>query len=85
MQDVFDALLLLMVLTGGVFLLVLLGVTIRWCVSDARRRGKSPVLVSAAVIFFFPWGLIAWLVFRPDPLGRVRGQQQFRLQDFRRQ
>ncbi len=37
-----------------------------WAISDAQLRGKSPFLVFAAVIFFFPWGLIAWLIFRPD-------------------
>lgn len=38
-----------------------------WAISDAKLRGKSPFLVFVAVIFFFPWGLIAWLIFRPDP------------------
>jgi hypothetical protein len=60
-------------LSGVVFslcLLVVLLVTIRACVRDARRRGKSPLTVTLAVIFFFPWGPIAWLLFRPDPLTR---------------
>lgn len=38
-----------------------------WSVADAKLRGKSPLLVSLAVVLFFPWGLLAWLVFRPDP------------------
>lgn len=38
-----------------------------WAAADARLRGKSPWLVLIAVLFFFPWGLIAWLLFRPDP------------------
>jgi hypothetical protein len=50
-------------------------------VNDARRRGKSPVLVCVAAIFFFPWGLIAWLVFRPNPLDGRR----FRLENYRAQ
>lgn len=35
------------------------------CAADAKRRGKSPVLVSLMVILFFPVGLLAWLLFRP--------------------
>ena len=41
---------------------------INWCYEDATRRGKSAFLVCCAVLFFFPWGLIAWLIFRPDPI-----------------
>jgi hypothetical protein len=78
MQDIFSALFVLAIV---VFFLVLLGITIRWCVNDARRRGKSPVLVCVAAIVFFPWGLIAWLVFRPNPLDGRR----FRLENYRAQ
>jgi len=39
-----------------------------WCINDARLRGKSPLLVLIAVIIFFPWGWIAWLLFRPPPI-----------------
>ncbi len=49
-------------IAGPVFFLVILVVvliTISMCVADARRRGKSPLLVTVAVILFFPWGLIA--------------------------
>lgn len=45
-----------------------LGFAIKLCADDARRRGKSPLLVSLACILFFPWGLVAWLVFRPKPM-----------------
>jgi hypothetical protein len=41
------------------------------CAIDARRRGRSPVLVAALVIFLFPFGLFIWLIARPrlrDPL-----------------
>ena len=38
-----------------------------WAMNDASRRGKSPLLVLIAVMFFFPFGLLAWLLFRPDP------------------
>jgi hypothetical protein len=51
-----------------------------WAISDAQLRGKSPFLVFLAVIFFFPWGLIAWLIFRPEP-----PQPPFDLRRFRQQ
>jgi hypothetical protein len=38
---------------------------VSWAASDARERGKSAVLVCLAVTFFFPMGLLAWLLFRP--------------------
>jgi hypothetical protein len=34
-------------------------------VKDAMSRRKSPLLVVIAVVFFFPFGLIAWILFRP--------------------
>jgi len=52
------------------FLVTFFWLAIRWCVDDARLRGKSPFIVCCAVILFFPWGLIAWLVFRPDVVER---------------
>ncbi len=37
-----------------------------WASRDARRRGKSPRWVFLLVLLLqFPFGLIAWLVFRP--------------------
>ncbi len=42
-----------------------------WAVRDANRRRKSPLLVLAAVVLFFPFGLIAWLLFRP-PYANIR-------------
>jgi hypothetical protein len=35
------------------------------CARDARRRGKSALLVAALIILFFPIGLIIWLLVRP--------------------
>jgi hypothetical protein len=64
-------------------LVLVLRITIEACVNDARRRGKSPLLVTVAVILFFPWGTIAWLLFRPEPLNSIGGQRQFRLEDYR--
>lgn len=55
----------------GVVVLALIALAVyafKWCVEDAERRGKSGLLVFLAVFFFFPWGLIAWLIFRPDPV-----------------
>ncbi|MCC6586022.1 MAG: hypothetical protein IT168_04815 [Bryobacterales bacterium] len=50
-------------------LFLLLAIVIAWAASDARRRGKSPILVLIAVVLFFPFGLIAWLLFRPRVAG----------------
>jgi|HubBroStandDraft_3_1064219.scaffolds.fasta_scaffold345059_1 hypothetical protein len=80
MDEVLNVLLMLAV---GALLLVLLGITVRACTADAHRRGKSPVLVCVAVILFFPWGLIAWLLFRPDHTDGAGGQSRFRLQNHR--
>lgn len=62
-------------LAGGFLLVAIVGALllaliayVRFCVRDARRRGKSPVWVVLAAVLFFPWGLIAWLIFRPRPL-----------------
>ena len=63
------------------FLILLLVLTVKGCVKDARRRGKSPLLVIIAVIFFFPFGLIAWILFRPEPLNSRRGR--FDLENYR--
>ena len=47
----------------------------KWATEDARRRNKPPLLVLAAVVLFFPFGLIAWILFRPDisPVRRLEG------------
>jgi hypothetical protein len=51
------------------------------CAGDARRRGKSPLLVTLLIFISFPLGLILWLLFRPEPPnGAGRG---FRLEDHR--
>jgi len=49
-------------------LLVVFAAVILFCIHDARRRGKPAILVILAVVFFFPFGLIAWLLFRPAPI-----------------
>jgi hypothetical protein len=84
MSDNLSALLgpaILVTLLAG--FLAMLAFTMRICISDARRRGKSPVLVCIACILFFPWGTLAWLIFRPDPKDSSRSS--FRLEDHRLQ
>jgi hypothetical protein len=51
------------------FGLLILAAYSLWAVRDATRRNKSAVLVLIAVVFFFPFGLVAWLLFRP-PVSR---------------
>jgi hypothetical protein len=72
----------LMMLTVGGCFLVLFIATVKLCVADARRRGKSPLLVTLAVVLFFPLGLIMWLLFRPDPLDGGTSRQ-FHLENHR--
>ena len=79
MNDLFDA--VSKVLTLGALLFGLVAL-IRFYANDARRRGKSPLLVVLASALFFPWGLIAWLIFRPDLPGDGRN---FRFEDLRLQ
>jgi hypothetical protein len=50
-------------------------------VDDAKRRGKSTVLVCIACILFFPWGLVAWILFRPDPIDKSK--DGFELENYR--
>lgn len=57
--------------------------TVKACVEDARSRGKSPLLVTLVIFFFFPLGLILWLLFRPGPLDGGGYAGQFRLDDHR--
>ena len=54
-----------------------------WSIHDARLRGKSPLLLSLAVVFFFPWGLLAWLLFRPELIDPPNRNRPFRLEDYR--
>jgi hypothetical protein len=61
----------------------LIALIIQACWIDARRRGKSPLLVALAVLFFFPLGLIAWLLFRPEPSDGAGSGRSFRLEDHR--
>ena len=73
------------IVTFATFLAIILAFVLlaQWSLTDAKRRGKPPVLVLLAVIFFFPWGLIAWLLFRPEPIDPGSLNQPFRLEDYR--
>lgn len=57
------------------FGLLILIVYSLWAVRDAASRNKPGLLVLIAVVCFFPFGLIAWLLFRP-PVSRPRLAQQ---------
>ncbi len=70
---------LFLFLVAAVVAIFVLG--IRIAVRDAKRRGKSPLLVCIACVLFFPWGLVAWVLFRPDPIDK--GKDGFRLKNFR--
>jgi len=69
----------LFLIVGSFLLLIVF--TVKICIDDARRRGKSPLLV----LFSFPLGVIIWLLFRPEPLKGAGAQQKFRLDDHRLQ
>jgi hypothetical protein len=71
------------VLVVNSLFLVLLFAIVSACVADARRRGKSPLLVILAVFFCFPLGLILWLLFRPEPMDGGSHDRRFRLGDHR--
>jgi hypothetical protein len=86
MSDNFNALFgpaILVIFLAG--FLALLAFTMRICIRDARRRGKSAVLVCIACFLFFPWGTLAWLIFRPDPKNGPGSHSSFRLEDHRLQ
>jgi hypothetical protein len=56
-------------LLGFIAMLIVLAIFcayILWALWDARRRDKSPMVVLIAVTLFFPAGLVAWLLFRPN-------------------
>ncbi len=76
---------ILAIVIGWAVFFALLTMTLRVCINDARRRGKSPVLVCIACILFFPWGTLAWLVFRPDPMDGPGSHSRFRLENHRLQ
>lgn len=75
-------LILPLILFAFIFI-VLLHLISKWCINDATQRGKSPTWLFLAVIFFFPWGLIAWLIFRPNIL--EPHERPFNLSEHRKQ
>ena len=70
---------------GFLLLFGLVLLTIRACAADAIRRGKPPLLVTIAVVFFFPFALIVWLLFRPEPMDGGGTHRGFNLNDHRLQ
>jgi len=73
-------------LLSVLYLLAIIGFLaylIRFAAGDALRRGKKPIFVVIACVFFFPWGLIAWLLFRPDPIDGDIPPRPFQLEDYR--
>jgi hypothetical protein len=55
-----------------------------FCWRDAKYRGKSQITVVALVVLTFPVGLIAWLLFRPDPPTRAP-REKFEIENYRLQ
>lgn len=51
------------VLIAGMALLV---ANVIWGFRDARRRGRSGILVAMLVLWSFPLGALLWVLFRPD-------------------
>jgi hypothetical protein len=74
MEDISSLFAKLLAILLVVFLLVALTIVVRFLAADARRRGKSPFLVVLLCFLSFPLGLIAWLIFRPEPVNR-RGRE----------
>ena len=67
MNEIFEPALSLFFLFMGVVVLVGYVVSIVWAFSDAERRGKSGCLVAIMVAMLsWPFGLLAWLIFRPE-------------------
>jgi UDP-N-acetylmuramyl pentapeptide phosphotransferase/UDP-N-acetylglucosamine-1-phosphate transferase len=63
-----DALAIIVPTIAGLIILLAFAVAVGYCWNDAKRRGKPPLLVSLLVFCSFPLGLLAWLIFRPEPL-----------------
>jgi hypothetical protein len=61
--------------------LAFLTLLIIWTATDAVNRGKSPLLVCLLVVLTFPFGLLAWIVFRPQT--ETPNKRRFNLQDYR--
>ncbi len=62
------------VLSSGL-LLALGTMLVIWAINDAMNRRKSPMSVVIAIVFFFPLGLVAWLLFRPPVAATVPKSQ----------
>jgi len=56
--------LLVIVLVWIYFALII--VCSRWAMNDAHQRNRNPFFVWFAVVICFPFGWLAWLIFRPE-------------------
>jgi len=61
--------------------LAFLTLLVLWTATDAIKRGKSPLLVCLLVVLSFPFGLLLWLVFRPET--ETPTKRRFNLEDYR--
>jgi uncharacterized membrane protein YhaH (DUF805 family) len=46
-------------------ILVALVASVIMCARDAKRRGRSPWLMSLMVVLLFPVGMLVWIAMRP--------------------
>ena len=83
MVDILNAAVFTAMLCGFLAFIAVVILLSKWSIADAKMRGKSPILVCLAVVFFFPWGLVAWLLFRPEPVHSANSRRPFRLEDYR--
>ncbi len=55
--------------------LLLWAANVIWAFRDARRRGRSGVLIAALVAGTFPLGVLLWLSARPDLADEEAGER----------
>ena len=54
------------------------------CANDAKRRGRSPWLVSLMVVLLFPVGVLVWMAMRPKIAKNDDSKREFERENFRR-
>jgi len=52
-------------------LLVGLTLAVRFVAEDARNRGMSPIVVPLMVFLTFPFGIVVWMLLRPQVMGTI--------------
>jgi len=58
---------------AGICLLIVFVITVRMNAADAKRRGKSPLMVTLLVVLLFPLGSLVWLIMRPPLMDAKAG------------